>query len=175
MINNLLDMAKIEAGKMTLEINPFDMNELLKRLVHTISSLVQRKKHQLKLHLPQQSPLVYADEKKIQQVILNLLSNAIKFTPDGGKIDVSLHYQQRIFLLDVEDNGIGIREENRRSIFDMFQQADSSVTRKHGGTGLGLALAKQFVELHGGEIRLKSEYGKGSKFTMVLPERSVVK
>ncbi|MDO8527614.1 MAG: HAMP domain-containing sensor histidine kinase [Deltaproteobacteria bacterium] len=192
LINNLLDMAKVEAGKMTLEIQPFDMPDLLQRLIQTISSLIQRKKHDLKLHLPESLPPIAADEKKIQQILLNLLSNAIKFTAEGGAIDIDLKYHtgakwwERVpwgsrlhdlsfyetgaFELSVSDSGIGIKPENVSKVFEMFSQGDSSVTRVHGGTGLGLTLAKQFVELHHGLIWVESEYGKGSKFTIVLPQ-----
>ena len=170
MINNLLDMAKVEAGKMSLEKQDFDLKELLQRTKHTIASLVKKKKQNLKLALPLKACVIHADERRIQQVFLNLLSNAIKFTPEGGDITVSLHENgEGKQIVEVADTGIGMRPEDLKRVFEMFQQADSSVTRRHGGTGLGLALAKQFVELHGGDIWAESELGKGSKFTVVLP------
>jgi len=191
MINNLLDMAKVEAGKMELEIHPFDLSDLLQRLTQTIASLVHRKNHELVLDLPKNVPPIQADEKKVQQVLLNLLSNAIKFTPEGGKISIELkHYNGRkwwekaswqkkivdtqifekgAFELSVRDTGMGIKKENLSKVFEMFAQADSSVTRSHGGTGLGLTLAKQFVELQKGLIWVESEYGKGATFTVIVP------
>lgn len=176
MINNLLDMAKVEAGKMTLEPYAFDLCEMLKRLKQTISSLIHRKDQTLLLHLPDSAPLIHADEKKVQQILLNLIANAIKFTPEKGKISVSLkhHPEEKTFEMSVEDNGIGIQKEKLETVFDMFSQVDSSVTRTHGGTGLGLALAKQFTELHQGKIWVESEYGKGTKFTVILPEAVVI-
>lgn len=192
MINNLLDMAKVEAGKMELEIQPFDLKELLQRLSHTIASLLHKKGQSLRLDLPKQVPPIHADERKVQQVLLNLLSNAIKFTPEGGTIEVGLEFHNGrdclekvswsenlprkeifssgAFELFVRDTGIGIRPEHISKVFDMFSQVDSSVTRGHGGTGLGLTLAKQFTELHQGLIWVESEYGKGAKFTVVLPQ-----
>lgn len=171
LINNLLDMAKVEAGKMSLEIQAFDLKDLLKRLTHTISSLTQRKNQKLSLNLPDKAPLIHADEKKVQQILLNLLSNAIKFTPEEGKILVGLKYHDKTFELSVTDTGIGIQKENLTKVFDMFSQVDSSVTRKHGGTGLGLSLAKQLVELHRGKIWAESEIGIGTKFVVILPEQ----
>ena len=196
MINNLLDMAKVEAGKMTVEIQPFDLVELLQRLTQTISSLIQRKNHTVMLHLPKRVPPLHADEKKVQQILLNLLSNAIKFTPEGGKIDIALKYhngedwlekmpwagkiayrapfEKGGYEISVSDNGIGIKPENLSKVFEMFSQADSSVTRSHGGTGLGLTLAKQFVELHKGVVWVESKFGEGTQFTVVLPEYNEV-
>jgi len=191
MINNLLDMAKAEAGKMTLDTEPFDLRELLQRITQTIHSLVQRKDQTMELNLPEVAPPIQADEKKVQQIMLNLLSNAIKFTPEKGKITISLkhhngngwrdavpwksklpkdvHYKKGVFEISVMDSGIGIEEKKLGKIFDMFSQVDSSTTRRYGGTGLGLALAKQFTELHQGVIWGESEYGKGTKFTVILP------
>ena len=155
---------------MSLEKQDFDLKELLQRTKHTIASLVKKKKQNLKLALPLKACVIHADERRIQQVFLNLLSNAIKFTPEGGDITVSLHENgEGKQIVEVADTGIGMRPEDLKRVFEMFQQADSSVTRRHGGTGLGLALAKQFVELHGGDIWAESELGKGSKFTVVLP------
>ena len=191
LINNLFDMAKVEAGKMTLEIEPFDLSDLLHRLTQTIASLIHKKGHELKLNIPEEIPPIKADEKKVQHILLNLLSNAIKFTPEGGHIEVGLkhypsaelqtnapwiskilhkeHFSNGAFELTVKDNGIGIKPENVSKVFEMFSQGDGSVTRVHGGTGLGLTLAKQFVELQKGVIWLETTSGKGTKFTVVLP------
>lgn len=196
MINNLLDMAKVEAGKMTLELSSFDLRELLQRLAHTIHSLVQQKKQKMELLLPEKVPPMQGDERKMQQIILNLLSNAIKFTPEEGRITLSLRYhngknwrekvdwsarlpereryESGVFELSVEDTGIGIQEERLPIIFEMFSQVDSSTTRNFGGTGLGLALAKQFTEMHHGVIWVESEYGKGTTFTVILPTTVVI-
>lgn len=172
MINNLLDLAKVESGKMVLNRGPFDFSELLGRISHTISSLIQRKRHKFTLDVQKGMPPVVADEKRIQQVILNLLSNAIKFTPEGGSVSVKTYFKDGRFQVSVSDNGIGIKPEHLESIFDVFSQVESSITRSYEGTGLGLALARQFVELHGGKIWAESELGKGAIFSFELPNKN---
>lgn len=194
MINNLLDLAKVDSGKMELSRHSFDWGEMLRRVERTVAPLVQRKRHTLSMEIKPDIPAVFADEKRMQQVILNLLSNAIKFTPEEGKIhikaetfsdfdkfskvhhydDVNLTvekgaYSSGILVCSVEDSGIGIPAENLPLIFDVFQQVDSSVTRSYEGSGLGLALVKQFVELHNGFVWVKSEEGVGTKFTFAFP------
>lgn len=192
LINSLLDLAKIESGKMRFELRLFDVAEMIDRICKMISSLIQRKGHQLSVSVEQGMPPLNGDERRIQQVILNLLSNAIKFTPDGGKIGIEVrhykswddvlksHWARRAvqkekgfpggaFEISVKDTGVGIRPEHLEKVFDVFQQVDSSVSRSYGGTGLGLALAKQYVEQHKGMIWAESEYGKGAKFFVVVP------
>lgn len=192
LINSLLDLAKIDSGKMRFEIREFDAAEMIERICRMISSLVQRKGHKLSVSVQQGMPPLPGDEKQIQQVILNLLSNAIKFTPDGGEVTVDIRhfgswdeisktpwaarakskqefFSDGAFEISVADTGVGIRPEHLEMVFDIFQQVDSSITRSYGGTGLGLALAKQYVEQHKGMIWAESEYGKGAKFFIVLP------
>ncbi|MDO8493958.1 MAG: HAMP domain-containing sensor histidine kinase [Deltaproteobacteria bacterium] len=177
LINNLLDMAKVEAGKMTLEIEPFDFCELLQRLNQTLASLVKKKHQKLTLDLPENAPPIHADEKKMQQNLLKLLANAIKFTPEHGKIHVALkvhesfpNFPKGAFECSVSDTGQGIKPENLEKVFEMFSQGDSSVTRKHGGTGLGLTLAKQLTELHRGKIWVESQVDRGTTFTVIFPK-----
>lgn len=193
MINSLLDLSKIDSGKMRVEIHPFDMKETIERVQRTVAPLVQQKAQSMVVDIRAPLPLLSGDERKIQQVILNLFANAIKFTPERGTITVRTnvldswdalarkaswrvrlsgreeYYAQGAVVLEVEDTGYGIEAQHLDSIFDMFQQVDSSMTRSYGGTGLGLALAKQFVELHHGVIWAESELGKGAKFTVILP------
>ena len=192
LINSLLDLAKIDSGKMRFEIRIFDVAEMIERICRMIASLVQRKSHELSVFVEPDMPPLPGDEKKIQQVILNLLSNAIKFTPDGGKISIDVRHYPRwddvqkaqwsgrvrlkresfrsgAFEISVADTGVGIGPEHLEVVFDLFQQVDSSITRSYGGTGLGLALARQYIEQHNGVIWAESEYGKGAKFFIVLP------
>jgi signal transduction histidine kinase len=193
MINSLLDLSKIESGKMKVDRRRFDLKETIERVQRTVSSLLQRKEHNLIVDMPAGVKPVEGDERKIQQVILNLLSNAIKFTPEGGEIKVRVRdFRERsameadeeirpyiedkpeafpngAMMVQVEDTGIGIEPKHLEVIFDMFQQVDSSITRSFGGTGLGLALAKQMIELHAGMIWAESEPGKGATFSILLP------
>ncbi len=192
LINSLLDLSKIDSGKMRFEIHPFDMSEMVDRVSRMISSLIQRKEHDFTVSIQKDLPAIMGDERKLQRVLLNLISNAIKFTPDKGMIKVWVkffpsiesmkteswyekikniqdRYSEGIFCIGVEDNGVGIKSEHLDIVFDLFQQADSSVTRSYGGTGLGLALAKQYIEQHNGIIWAESEYGKGAKFFVLLP------
>lgn len=173
LINSLLDLAKIESGKMELSLGPVSMKDLVERVHKMMSSLIHKKGHKLEIRIPEDFPIVYADERKIQQVLLNLLSNAIKFTPEGGKIGIDIEFVSRDgheeFRISVSDSGIGIRKKDLGTIFESFRQADSSYTREYQGTGLGLALVKQFVEMHRGRIFVESDVGQGSKFIFSIP------
>ena len=173
LINGLLDLAKIESGKMELSVEAISIKDLVERVQKTISSLLHKKGHILEVQIQENFPIVYADERKIQQVLLNLLSNAIKFTPAGGTIRIAVEYlgdsHSGEFKVTLSDTGVGIRKKDLNHIFESFQQADSSYTREYQGTGLGLALVKQFVEMHGGKIFVESELGRGSKFVFVIP------
>lgn len=176
LINNLLDFVKVESGKMGLNHQLFSLHDLVERLRRNLWPLIQRKQQTFQVVIPEELPLINADEKRIQQVILNLFSNAIKFTPEKGSIHVQVAHEVRnhkpSFVITVSDSGIGIAPENLEKIFEMFKQIDSSVSRSYEGTGLGLALAKQLVELHGGTIWAESELGRGAKFTCVIPSTS---
>lgn len=173
LINGLLDLAKIEAGRMELSLGPVSMGDLLGRVQKMISSLLKKKGHHLEVRLREPFPLIYADERKLQQILLNLVSNAIKFTPPSGRIavDVDLVTEKSEDRLKVEvsDNGMGIQQKDMGTVFETFSQVDSSYTREYPGTGLGLALVKKFVEIQGGEIRVESEVGKGSRFIFSIP------
>jgi signal transduction histidine kinase len=131
-------------------------------------------KHGIALHLtvaPGLGP-IEADERKFKQIVLNLLSNAVKFTPDGGRIDVTAQREGDGILVAVKDTGIGIAQQDQAAVFEEFRQVGTDYTKKHEGTGLGLALTRRFVELHGGRIGLTSEVGRGSTFHFTLPDRA---
>ncbi|MBI4366774.1 MAG: hypothetical protein HY543_08155 [Deltaproteobacteria bacterium] len=191
LINNLLDLAKMESGRFTMVFERFDLRQMLDRTVHTLGSLIQRKALAYTSVFPEDLPPIVADERRIQQVVLNLLGNAIKFTPEGGRIRLEVggypsiealpdpRWRDRIvdrgamahgcIAVRVSDTGIGIPANQLETIFDMFKQVDSSATRSYEGTGLGLALAKQLVELHHGVIWAESEEPHGTTFTCLLP------
>jgi len=171
LINDILDLSKIEAGRMDLDLSTFHLPTALSNAMTLIRERAQR--HSIALGLDVDSRLgeFEADERKVKQILLNLLSNAVKFTPDGGRVDVSAKMDTTKVAIAVKDTGIGIAPEDQSAVFEEFKQVGRDYTRKAEGTGLGLALTKRFVELHGGEISLASAPGKGSTFTITLPIR----
>ena len=171
LINDILDLSKIEAGRMDLEISAFDLPGALSNAMTLVRERAQRHGIALGLEVDPQLGALWADERKFKQIVLNLLSNAVKFTPDGGKVDVFAGKVDGKVEIAVRDTGIGIAPEDQAAVFEEFKQVGRDARRKAEGTGLGLALTKRFVELHGGEIRLQSEPGKGSTFTITLPVR----
>lgn len=169
-INDLLDLAKIEAGKMELHIAKVEMAEMAGNLVDFMRPLADKKSLQLVAEIPDDLPRVTSDAGRIQQILYNLLSNAVKFTPDGGLVELKLsRTAAQGIRITVRDTGIGIPEDEIAGVFERFRQLDESITREHSGTGLGLAISKELVLLLGGEIHAESEPGKGSAFTVVLP------
>jgi two-component system sensor kinase len=172
LINDLLDLSKIEAGKMDLYLETFSVDELIGDIVATIDPLIQKNNNQLILENQTNQLMLRADLTKVRQSILNLLSNAAKFTHDGNiylKIESYQDDEQEWIKFAVQDTGIGLSPEQLAKLFQPFTQADASTTRKYGGTGLGLALSRQFCQLQGGDITVTSELGKGSCFMITLP------
>jgi signal transduction histidine kinase len=156
---------------MDLEISSFDLPSAISNAMTLIRERAQRHSIHLGLDVDQRLGDFQADERKFKQILLNLLSNAVKFTPDGGRVDVSAKLDTTSVAIAVKDNGIGIAPEDHAAVFEEFKQVGRDYTRKAEGTGLGLALAKRFVELHGGEISLVSKLGEGATFTVTLPIR----
>ncbi len=169
LINDILDIAKIESGKAELNLEFFNFAELVEKIERTTSSLISQKNQLLEISISERIGEIYADSRKIKQVLLNLLSNAIKFTSQGGTIRFKASLQKDHYLIEVQDTGIGLKKEEFELIFDEFRQVDGSCTRMYEGTGLGLALAKRFIEMHNGRIWVKSEIGKGSCFSFTIP------
>lgn len=173
MINEILDLAKIEAGKMQLKPGEFDLATVIDAHCKMVSSLVDEKNIEL-IAETAPIPLVYQDQAKFQQILTNLISNAIKFTPEGGQIWVRSREQGGYFIVEVEDTGVGIPESDLEIIFEKFRQGSgatggSILTREYEGTGLGLSIVKEMCILLGGSVTVESEIGKGSKFTVTLP------
>jgi PAS domain S-box-containing protein len=168
MINDILDLAKVEAGAMELTLEPCDLAMLIDEVVRVARGLARRKSIELRGDVEPRPLMITADALKVKQVLYNLLSNAIKFTGAGGKVFVEARLGRETAEIRVSDTGIGIAPGDLLCIFDEFRQVDSSLTRKHEGTGLGLALTRRLVELHGGEITVESELGKGSTFIVTL-------
>ncbi|NJR52961.1 MAG: PAS domain S-box protein [Leptolyngbyaceae cyanobacterium CSU_1_3] len=169
LINDVLDLSKVEAGQMRLEIVPIAINELCEDALALVSEQARSRKlevhHSLQLNLP---PLM-ADELRVRQMLLNLLSNAIKFSQEGGKIGLDVEVRKGNMQIDVWDKGIGIPKDKQHLLFQPFQQVDGSVSRRHEGTGLGLALTRRLAELHFGRVDVYSQEGQGSRFTISLP------
>ena len=169
LINDILDLSKIEAGRMELELSTFNFRDALQSGVTIVRERASRHNITLAVAVSDELVEVEADERKVKQIMYNLLSNAVKFTADGGRVDVTVRRDNGDVRVDVKDNGIGIAEADQARIFEEFQQVGRERSRE--GTGLGLTLTKRFVELHGGRIWLESAPGQGSTFTFTLPLR----
>lgn len=168
-INDLLDLSKIRAGKFVLRRAPFPIDEAAIQSIETVSLLAQNREIDIKYEASPTGIMVNADRGTIQQVFINLLSNAIKFSPDGGKIFVRTKIRDNFMQASVTDEGVGISTDDQKLIFEEFRQVDSRLVREKGGTGLGLAICKNITDLHGGSIWVKSQPGEGSSFYFTLP------
>ncbi len=169
LINDILDLSKIEAGRMELELTTFSLPVALDNALTLVRERAGRHGISLEISVDPRLGEVRADERKVKQVLLNLLANAVKFTPEGGRITVAAALANGTAEIAVSDTGIGIAPEHQELIFEEFRQVGNDYTRKREGTGLGLTLARKFVELHGGRIWVKSQVGVGSTFTFTLP------
>jgi len=170
LINDVLDLAKVESGKTELEISEVALRDLLSSSFVFIKEKALRHGIKLSASVENTPETIFADERKLKQIIYNLLSNAIKFTPDGGEVSLSAELTEGFIQVNVKDSGTGIRQEDLERIFHPFEQADSSFSRKYQGTGLGLSLTRNLVELHGGTIWAESQgKGTGAKFCIRLP------
>ncbi len=171
LINDILDLSKIEAGRMELELSSFHLPTAVSNAVTLIRERAQRHGIALGVEVDSRLGEFQADERKVKQILLNLLSNAVKFTPDGGRVDVSAKLDTDKVEITVKDTGVGISLEDQASLFEEFKQFGKDSSRKAEGTGLGLALTKRLVELHGGQIAVDSAVGRGSTFRVAFPIR----
>jgi signal transduction histidine kinase len=170
LINDILDLSKIEAGRMELELAEFDLPQAIQNALTLVRERALRRGIALHDVIDDRVADIRADERKVKQVLLNLLSNAIKFTPEGGRIDVRAAPADGMVEVSVTDTGVGIAPEDQETVFEEFRQVGTA-DKKAEGTGLGLALSRKFVELHGGRISVTSQVGVGSTFTFTLPVR----
>ena len=180
LVNQLLDLQRLDAGRMQPSFHPCNLRQFVEQIVDSFMPYCDRKQVELRPDL-HDCPVIYLDQEKFDKVLYNLLSNAIKFTAAGGRIEISLKFRGTFdgttgtptehdrCLIQVRDTGIGIRSDQIPFLFDRFRQADGSASRSHEGSGLGLALVKELVELHGGEVNVESTYGTGTTFTLCLP------
>jgi signal transduction histidine kinase len=171
LINDVLDLSKIEAGQLTLGVSEYSFGDVVQAVVSAVESLAAEKKLRMTVDVAADLPIGQGDERRITQVLLNLVGNAIKFT-EKGEVAVRVANSGGEFVVSVADTGPGIAEADRQKIFEEFQQVDSSPTRAKGGTGLGLAIARRIVEMHGGRIWVESTVGKGSTFFFSVPVRT---
>jgi two-component system, NarL family, sensor histidine kinase BarA len=175
MINDILDLAKIESGKMEIRSEDFSIRDVCEGLTALMRPVAEGKNISLECRLDEAIPLLRQDPGKLRQVLYNLLSNAIKFTPEGGRVTLRARADGRFVIIEVQDTGIGIAEEDRETIFEKFRQAklpgqgETVLTREHQGTGLGLSIVRELTKLLGGDVHLQSQAGQGSTFTVRIP------
>jgi PAS domain S-box-containing protein len=169
-IADLLDMSRIISGKVQLDVQPVDLHEVISAALDSVRPSADAKQLRLRETLDAKVGRIRGDASRLQQVFWNLLTNAVKFTPAAGRIDVILERVNSHVEVSIEDSGIGIKPEFLAFVFDRFRQADASITRRHGGLGLGLSIVKHLIELHGGTVRVKSPgEGQGATFIVALP------
>jgi len=176
LIEEILDLAKIESGSVELEFKAVEISQLCESSLRLVAQQAKQKGIQLSRSVSFDTPGVEADEKRLRQVLINLLSNAVKFTPENGQVTLEVKQRKQnegeeMVRLSVQDTGIGIAESEFESLFEPFVQVDTALNRNYEGTGLGLALVKQFVELHSGHVSVTSEPGVGSCFSVDIPVR----
>ena len=175
LINNILDLSKIEAGKMDLSYEMFSVSDAINEIITLTSPLASKKSIEVTTVVEPELTVINADLAKFKQILFNLISNSIKFTPESGTLLIKAQRAGDMAQISVTDTGIGLSKENQKKIFMAFTQADASTSRQYGGTGLGLSLVKQFVNIHGGDIWVESEPDKGSTFTFTIPINKKVK
>lgn len=168
-IGNLVEIAEFQKGDFRIKPEPLDMGHLLKLAVKTIEPVAKKKNIKLELSVSEEVSPVWGDFRALQKVVLNLLDNAFKFNKEGGRVIVEAKGAENFVEVSVADTGVGIPKELYEKIFERFYQVDGSLTRRYGGTGMGLAVAKEIVKAHGGDIKVESELGRGSKFTFKVP------
>jgi CheY-like chemotaxis protein len=172
LIEDLIDISRVTTGKLRLQIRPLEIKKVLKAALDSIRPAADAKSIKVDSHVKEEAILIAGDPDRLQQVFFNLLSNAVKFTPANGRVDVTLEHLGSNIQITVTDSGAGIRSDFLPYVFDRFTQADTTTARKHGGLGLGLAIVRHLVELHGGSVEAESAgEGKGASFTVRLPLR----
>jgi signal transduction histidine kinase len=169
LINDILDLAKIEAGKMQVRLEDFSLYDVCEGLLNMFRPMAEKKNIDLRSQIEQEIPVLRQDMTKFQQILENLLSNAVKFTPEGGRVLLRAEADARHVVITVQDTGVGIAPEEQELVFQKFRQSGNPLTREHAGTGLGLSIVRELCKLLGGEILLHSELGRGSTFTVRLP------
>jgi signal transduction histidine kinase len=174
LINDILDLSKVEAGRMDLLLSRFDPRAVIENATLLLRDQATRRGVRLRTDVDPQITALTADERRLKQILLNLLANAVRFTPEGGDVTVTARPVEGGVEIAVADTGVGIAPEDHEAVFEEFRQVGNDGIRKAEGTGLGLALARRFVQMHGGHIRLESDVGKGSTFTLFFPNQPAI-
>jgi len=169
LINDILDLSKIEAGKMEIYLQPVNMSELLSNALSIVKESAHARNIELNVNISDEIGIMKGDGRKLKQIVFNLLSNAVKFTPDGGKVTLTAQIADNKLSVNISDTGIGIPEDKIGMLFKPFEQLDGSLSRQYEGTGLGLVMVKRLVELHGGQVNVSSKEGQGSSFEFIIP------
>jgi signal transduction histidine kinase len=174
MVNNILEMAKIEAGRQDVVLEPIDIADLMNAVKGSTGFLAEKKNVTLKTTIKRDVPVVFIDSEKVRRILENLISNAIKFVDEQGIVEVDISYDsaKEHLILAVADDGCGIKEEDVAFIFDRFVQSRDSLTYQHGGSGLGLAVVKELAEMHGGTVEVETTFGQGSTFTVTIAAKA---
>ncbi len=168
-VDELLDLSQIESGAMSIAKTETDVERLLGEVVEHIQPEIDRKRITFTTKFPAKLPKLHVDKDKIIAAVVNLLGNAVKYTPEEGRVEFVVKAEDQRLILDVEDSGYGIAPEELPLVFDKFFRSDDARVRKESGTGLGLAFTREVIRMHGGNITVSSELGKGSRFTATLP------
>jgi signal transduction histidine kinase len=168
LINTVLDIAKIEAGRMDVQVGKFQIKPLIELVISTTQPLIRQEKVEIRTEIEVNVPLLHSDQEKLKQILMNLMSNAAKFTHEGS-ITIRARAEGAALVVSVADTGIGISPEAQDKVFEEFQQADTSTTREYGGTGLGLSISRSLARLLGGNLTVESQEGAGSTFTIRIP------
>lgn len=166
----MLDISKLELGNIELYYETVDISGVIEDVQRVLSPLSSEKSFSIETNIEPGLKTIIADKVKLKQILYNILNNAIKFSSEGGNVYITAGFQEGMLEISVKDEGIGINEADYEKVFQPFLQVDESISRKHGGVGLGLALVKKFVELHGGKVWVKASPGKGSTFTFRIPK-----
>jgi len=169
LIDDLLDLSKIESGKMKMEFEPLEIRPIVNRCVNVLERAAKDKSLKIKLDIPADLPKALGDHKRLSQVFLNLLDNAIKYTPEGGSIAISAVGKEKVVQVDISDTGIGIPEKDLPRIFERFYRVDKARSRELGGTGLGLSIVKHIIQAHNGQVWAQSIPDQGSTFSFTIP------
>jgi PAS domain S-box-containing protein len=170
LVNNILDLTRMEAGELRLAKTRFSLQRLIRVVTDDMANIARQKGIRIDITVSAKTR-VFADRMRLRQVLVNIIDNALKFTPDNGAVKISSWQRQGRLFVEVSDNGIGIRKKDIKNLFQRFYQVDSSIQRKYRGTGLGLAICKRIVELHGGEISIKSKHKKGTTISFTIPSK----